>query len=228
MSAAGLLFRMQPTGFLLHCRRELPSLQQDSLKQLQCCLCIFSPGILSPFLLVNNRWELGGHQGAEAWHVGTLATTFAGKEQILLQKDYESATLTELRALLRKHEAFESDLAAHQDRVEQIAAIAQELKYARLRCWRGAESSGDPPTPPAGGTMARLPRWRLRACPGRGAGLPCLSCAGGLWDGMVRLVFLKKTDELMQLWFFGCGRIPVSPHPAAPQPQHRQLQEDEK
>ncbi|XP_055090399.1 alpha-actinin-2 isoform X1 [Symphalangus syndactylus] len=56
-----------------------------------------------------------------------LATTFAGKEQILLQKDYESASLTEVRALLRKHEAFESDLAAHQDRVEQIAAIAQEL-----------------------------------------------------------------------------------------------------
>lgn len=58
-------------------------------------------------------------------------TTFAGKEQILLQKDYESASLTEVRALLRKHEAFESDLAAHQDRVEQIAAIAQELKYVR-------------------------------------------------------------------------------------------------
>lgn len=57
-----------------------------------------------------------------------LAVPFAGKEQILLQKDYESATLTEVRALLRKHEAFESDLAAHQDRVEQIAAIAQELK----------------------------------------------------------------------------------------------------
>lgn len=55
--------------------------------------------------------------------------TSAGKEQILLQKDYESATLTEVRAMLRKHEAFESDLAAHQDRVEQIAAIAQELKY---------------------------------------------------------------------------------------------------
>uniref|UniRef100_A0A8C4KCC3 Actinin alpha 2 n=1 Tax=Dromaius novaehollandiae TaxID=8790 RepID=A0A8C4KCC3_DRONO len=50
-----------------------------------------------------------------------------GKEQILLQKDYESASLTEVRAMLRKHEAFESDLAAHQDRVEQIAAIAQEL-----------------------------------------------------------------------------------------------------
>ncbi|XP_041107814.1 alpha-actinin-2 isoform X2 [Polyodon spathula] len=49
------------------------------------------------------------------------------KEQILSQKDYESASLTEVRALLRKHEAFESDLAAHQDRMEQIAAIAQEL-----------------------------------------------------------------------------------------------------
>ncbi|TDH01435.1 hypothetical protein EPR50_G00180080 [Perca flavescens] len=52
----------------------------------------------------------------------------SGKELILSQKDYETATLTEIRALLRKHEAFESDLAAHQDRVEQIAAIAQELK----------------------------------------------------------------------------------------------------
>uniref|UniRef100_A0A8C9EM12 Actinin alpha 2 n=1 Tax=Pavo cristatus TaxID=9049 RepID=A0A8C9EM12_PAVCR len=56
-----------------------------------------------------------------------------GKEQILLQKDYESASLTEVRAMLRKHEAFESDLAAHQDRVEQIAAIAQELKYVPFK-----------------------------------------------------------------------------------------------
>ncbi|XP_048457234.1 alpha-actinin-2 isoform X1 [Rhincodon typus] len=59
------------------------------------------------------------------------ATTYEawshGKDYILMQKDYESASLTEMRALLRKHEAFESDLAAHQDRVEQIAAIAQEL-----------------------------------------------------------------------------------------------------
>ncbi|KAF3823877.1 hypothetical protein GH733_006881 [Mirounga leonina] len=58
----------------------------------------------------------------ETWAYGKCS-----KEQILLQKDYESASLTEVRALLRKHEAFESDLAAHQDRVEQIAAIAQEL-----------------------------------------------------------------------------------------------------
>ncbi|XP_058261546.1 alpha-actinin-2-like isoform X2 [Hemibagrus wyckioides] len=50
-----------------------------------------------------------------------------GKDELLTQKDYEQASLTEVRALLRRHEAFESDLAAHQDRVEQIAAIAQEL-----------------------------------------------------------------------------------------------------
>ena len=36
------------------------------------------------------------------------------------------------QAMKKKHEAFESDLAAHQDRVEQIAAIAQELKYVRI------------------------------------------------------------------------------------------------
>uniref|UniRef100_A0A674APR7 Actinin, alpha 2b n=1 Tax=Salmo trutta TaxID=8032 RepID=A0A674APR7_SALTR len=57
----------------------------------------------------------------------THETWANGKELILSQKDYETATLTEVRAFLRKHEAFESDLAAHQDRVEQIAAIAQEL-----------------------------------------------------------------------------------------------------
>nr|XP_055035233.1 alpha-actinin-3a isoform X2 [Misgurnus anguillicaudatus] len=51
----------------------------------------------------------------------------SGKVELLTQKDYESASLMEIRALMRKHEASESDLAAHQDRVEQIAAIAQEL-----------------------------------------------------------------------------------------------------
>ncbi|XP_052009277.1 alpha-actinin-2-like isoform X2 [Xyrauchen texanus] len=51
----------------------------------------------------------------------------AGKEEMLTRKDFESSSLMEVRALLRKHEAFESDLSAHQDRVEQIAAIAQEL-----------------------------------------------------------------------------------------------------
>ncbi len=48
-------------------------------------------------------------------------------------QDFRSCRLPELKALKKKHEAFESDLAAHQDRVEQIAAIAQELKYLDLK-----------------------------------------------------------------------------------------------
>merc|ERR1719431_2004892 len=46
---------------------------------------------------------------------------------MLLSQDFRHSKLNELKALKKKHEAFESDLAAHQDRVEQIAAIAQEL-----------------------------------------------------------------------------------------------------
>jgi len=40
-------------------------------------------------------------------------------------EDFKRCRLTDIKAMKRKHEAFESDLAAHQDRVEQIAAIAQ-------------------------------------------------------------------------------------------------------
>ncbi|KAM3859654.1 alpha-actinin-2 [Diretmus argenteus] len=56
-----------------------------------------------------------------------------GKERGLRRKDFETASLMELKALLRKHEAFESNLASHQDRVEQIAAIAQELNELDYR-----------------------------------------------------------------------------------------------
>ncbi|KAH0622514.1 hypothetical protein JD844_024886 [Phrynosoma platyrhinos] len=74
------------------------------------------------------RLERLEHLAAKFRQKASSHETWAyGKEQILQQKDYEAASLTEIRALLRKHEAFESDLAAHQDRVEQIAAIAQEL-----------------------------------------------------------------------------------------------------
>lgn len=68
---------------------------------------------------------------------------------MLRQKDYETATLSDIKALIRKHEAFESDLAAHQDRVEQIAAIAQELKYVSLwdRSFKLLFSSGGFPYP---------------------------------------------------------------------------------
>lgn len=50
-----------------------------------------------------------------------------GKEDMLASQDFRNCRLAEVKALKKKHEAFESDLAAHQDRVEQIAAIAQEL-----------------------------------------------------------------------------------------------------
>ncbi|XP_072171139.1 alpha-actinin, sarcomeric-like isoform X2 [Diadema setosum] len=50
-----------------------------------------------------------------------------GKEEILQDNNFKGMRLNDLRAMLRKHTAFESDLAAHQDRVEQIAAIAQEM-----------------------------------------------------------------------------------------------------
>ncbi|RWS21109.1 Alpha-actinin: sarcomeric-like protein, partial [Leptotrombidium deliense] len=50
-----------------------------------------------------------------------------GKEGMLQSQDFRNCRLNDVKALKKKHEAFESDLAAHQDRVEQIAAIAQEL-----------------------------------------------------------------------------------------------------
>ncbi|CAG5866770.1 unnamed protein product [Menidia menidia] len=98
---------------------------------------------------INNAWGNleGAEKGYEEWllneirrleRLDHLAEKFRqkaeiheawteGKEEMLQKRDYETATLSEIKALLKKHEAFESDLAAHQDRVEQIAAIAQEL-----------------------------------------------------------------------------------------------------
>uniref|UniRef100_A0A8C9WFJ7 Actinin, alpha 1 n=1 Tax=Scleropages formosus TaxID=113540 RepID=A0A8C9WFJ7_SCLFO len=98
---------------------------------------------------ISNAWSglEGAEKGYEEWllneirrleRLDHLAEKFrqkatihegwtAGKEDMLQQKDFETASLSEIKALLKKHEAFESDLAAHQDRVEQIAAIAQEL-----------------------------------------------------------------------------------------------------
>lgn len=50
-----------------------------------------------------------------------------GKEAMLQSQDYRNSRLNDVKAIKKKHEAFESDLAAHQDRVEQIAAIADEI-----------------------------------------------------------------------------------------------------
>ena len=45
---------------------------------------------------------------------------------MLSSTDYKNCKIFELKAMKKKHEAFESDLAAHQDRVEQIAAIGKK------------------------------------------------------------------------------------------------------
>jgi len=51
----------------------------------------------------------------------------AGQDEYLKSGDIPGASLATLLACRKRHEAFESDLAAQQDRVEQIVAIAQEL-----------------------------------------------------------------------------------------------------
>lgn len=51
-----------------------------------------------------------------------------GKANALSLEDYEGASLSTLRALAQKHASFEGDLGAHQNRVERIVAIAEELK----------------------------------------------------------------------------------------------------
>lgn len=50
-----------------------------------------------------------------------------GKEAMLQSQDYRNSRLNDVKAIKKKHEAFESDLEAHKDRVEQIKAIAAEL-----------------------------------------------------------------------------------------------------
>lgn len=51
----------------------------------------------------------------------------AGQDEYLKADDIAGASLATLLAAQKRHEAFGSDLAAQQDRVEQIVAIAQEL-----------------------------------------------------------------------------------------------------
>merc|ERR1712042_331444 len=68
------------------------------------------------------------HLAAKFKHKCDIHEEWSSDKEVMLESsDFKHAKLNELKALKRKHEAFESDLAAHQDRVEQIAAIAQEL-----------------------------------------------------------------------------------------------------
>jgi len=74
------------------------------------------------------RLERLDHLAKKFYHKAKIHEAWtAGKIDMLEADDYKSCSLQELKALKKKHEAFESDLAAHQDRVEQIVQIAQEL-----------------------------------------------------------------------------------------------------
>lgn len=67
-----------------------------------------------------------------------------GKEDMLQAQDFKKCRLSDLKALKQRHDAFEGDLATHQERVEQIAAIPHELnslgyhdvKTVNTRCQR--------------------------------------------------------------------------------------------
>ncbi|XP_028415774.1 alpha-actinin-like [Dendronephthya gigantea] len=82
------------------------------------------------------RMERLDHLAAKFKHKCDIHEAWTeGKPEMLQLDNYSDASLAEILALMKKHEAFESDLAAHQDRVEQIAAIAQELnalKYSEI------------------------------------------------------------------------------------------------
>ncbi|KAK1794493.1 hypothetical protein P4O66_011362, partial [Electrophorus voltai] len=54
---------------------------------------------------------------------------YAPDGELLTSRDYKNASLTEVRVLLRRRKASESDLAAHQHRVAQIAQELNELDY---------------------------------------------------------------------------------------------------
>jgi Ca2+-binding EF-hand superfamily protein len=74
------------------------------------------------------RLERLDHLAKKFHHKSSIHSSWTvGKEDMLRSEDYKVCSLADIKALLKKHEAFGSDLAAHQDRVEQIAAIAQEL-----------------------------------------------------------------------------------------------------
>ncbi|KAE9549713.1 hypothetical protein FO519_007077 [Halicephalobus sp. NKZ332] len=59
----------------------------------------------------------------------------AGKEQYLRSNDFRSCNVYAIKALRKRHEAFESDLLAHEERVDQINSICRqlnELGYPRI------------------------------------------------------------------------------------------------
>lgn len=96
----------------------------NAWKKLEGCEKSFEEWLLSEMM----RLERLEHLAKKFKHKADIHESWtSGKEDMLRSQDFRNCKLNELKALKKKHEAFESDLAAHQDRVEQIAAIAQEL-----------------------------------------------------------------------------------------------------
>jgi len=96
----------------------------NAWKNLEGCEKSFEEWLLAEMM----RLERLEHLAKKFNHKADIHMSWTeGKEEMLLSQDFRHSKLNELKALKKKHEAFESDLAAHQDRVEQIAAIAQEL-----------------------------------------------------------------------------------------------------
>merc|ERR1712212_92731 len=92
------------------------------------CVCVCVCGYEEWLISELRRLERLDHLAKKFHHKSQIHLSWtSGKDEQLRSEDYRSCNLSELKALIKKHEAFESDLAAHQDRVEQIAAIAQEL-----------------------------------------------------------------------------------------------------
>ncbi|XP_062502461.1 alpha-actinin-like [Corticium candelabrum] len=85
------------------------------------------------FLLAElRRLERLEHLAAKFNHKADIHEGWtAGKEEALQADDISGANLATVLALIKQHEAFESDLSAHHDRVEQLGAIAQELNELR-------------------------------------------------------------------------------------------------
>jgi actinin alpha len=128
-----------------------PYLPSDGKLVSVCCFFLNESNLIDVFSLkdIANAWKglEFAEKGFEEWllselmrleRLDHLAKKFKhkcdiheswanGKEELLDAHDFKRCKLNDLKALIKKHEAFESDLAAHQDRVEQIAAIAQEL-----------------------------------------------------------------------------------------------------
>nr|CDS33844.1 alpha actinin sarcomeric [Hymenolepis microstoma] len=58
----------------------------------------------------------------------TFEAWASGKSDYLQSKDHTTCSVAEVRPMLKKHEAFVSDLMAQQDRVARIESIAEEIR----------------------------------------------------------------------------------------------------